>query len=853
MADTHKVVKGDTLSEIAEKYYKQYGYSSIYGDSGYLNYLAKINSIKNPNCIKVGQVIKLTGSAPAAKTHKPDIPEIEDFAIQAKDERTLYVTWYWKVPKGYANSTFEHYEVRWEYQTTTAVGQWFVGKTETTTEQVSVYESIPDKVWKVRAKITPKSKTKSSSTTTTYWTCGAAYTKTHVFAAEYPVPSAPWVRVEGDYLFTGTDDIPLDADANPSAYKVKFELYKDGNKTGTTSTVKVLATRSAETKFQIEKTDSKYKVCCYLILANDANNPSDQSAFSDEVEGLPKAPNKITVCRATSKTSVYLEWDVESSGILSSKTYKIQYTTNPRYFEGSDGVTTLPDIKQPHYEITSGLEAGKEYFFRVCVSKMIGDSDWTEPVSIVLGTKASVPTTWSSSTTVITGEDLVLYWLHNAEDGSRQSKAEVEITIGGNLTTEVFETEEDDEDEDIVRSFTINTSSYTEGTEIKWRVRTMGVIKEYGDWSIQRTVTVYARPTLAMYVRNNEGATFDELESLPFTITAKHTPNTQNVVGYHVSIIAKEAHEIVDNTGTIKMVPADGEVYSKYIDTKDDLSIEISANDVTLMNGIEYTVKCIVSLDSGLTAEDSKEFLVTWDVVYFPPNAEIGIDFKNLTATIQPYCVDDADVFLEEMVMSVYRRGQDGSLVEIATNIVNDGTTTITDPHPTLDYARYRIVARDTTTGKVSYYDLPGIEVLHSAVVIQWEEAWQNFDHPQYNEDDVATPVWGGSMVKLPYNIEVSSDYQSDVTLVNYIGRKYPVSYHGTKVDESITITTVVPKTDLETLYALRRLASWSGSVYVRTPSGAGYWAVVAVALSESYDVLAVPVSIKVTRVEGGI
>lgn len=33
-------------------------------------------------------------------------------------------------------------------------------------------------------------------------------------------------------------------------------------------------------------------------------------------------------------------------------------------------------------------------------------------------------------------------------------------------------------------------------------------------------------------------------------------------------------------------------------------------------------------------------------------------------------------------------------------------------------------------------------------------------------------PAWAGSMLKLPYNIDVSDSNESDVTLVEYIGRK---------------------------------------------------------------------------------
>ena len=43
------------------------------------------------------------------------------------------------------------------------------------------------------------------------------------------------------------------------------------------------------------------------------------------------------------------------------------------------------------------------------------------------------------------------------------------------------------------------------------------------------------------------------------------------------------------------------------------------------------------------------------------------------------------------------------------------------------------------------------------------------------------------------------------------------------------------------------------GDVYVREPSGAGYWASVSVSFSKKHCDVVIPVSISVTRVEGGV
>ena len=62
-----------------------------------------------------------------------------------------------------------------------------------------------------------------------------------------------------------------------------------------------------------------------------------------------------------------------------------------------------------------------------------------------------------------------------------------------------------------------------------------------------------------------------------------------------------------------------------------------------------------------------------------------------------------------------------------------------------------------------------------------------------------------------------------------------------------------IPKDDKELLYAIRRLAKWKGDVYVREPYGTGYWASISVSYNLKYSDVTVPVSISLTRVEGGI
>ena len=89
--------------------------------------------------------------------------------------------------------------------------------------------------------------------------------------------------------------------------------------------------------------------------------------------------------------------------------------------------------------------------------------------------------------------------------------------------------------------------------------------------------------------------------------------------------------------------------------------------------------------------------------------------------------------------------------------------------------------------------------------------------------------------------------------MIKYAGRKRPVSYYGTQLGEKSTWNVEIPKHDKETLYAIRRLSIWMGDVYVREPSGSGYWANIEISYSQTHCDTTIPITFNITRVEGGM
>lgn len=901
----YTVKKGDTLSEIAVKYKTT------------VSALAKLNNIKNVNLIYVGQVLIISGatsstSKPSSSTNNSSTNNssssnqvtqtlttkatVDKFGLQSNTDRTVFATWTW------SQSNTASYQVKWYYAT--GDGVWFVGSDSSETVKQSIYNA-PSNATKVKFQVKPISKTrKVNNKDASYWTAGWSTAKEYKFAVDNgPItPPVPTVSVKDNTLTARVDN--LDVRAN----EIQFQVVQNDSTVYKTGVAKIV-TNSATYSCTVNN-GCTYKVRC---RSKNGNSYSDWSEYSggSEIILKPAAPGAITSCVAASETSVSLTWGASPT----AESYDIEYATEQHYLGASNNSNTLSGIKTTTYYV-NGLESGKTYYFRVRAVNSAGESGWTGIQSTVIGCKPEAPTTWSSTTTAIVGEEVILYWVHNTEDNSKETTAELVVDINGKAS---YYTLRNNSGDDEIRSYTLSTSGLTDGAEIKWKVRTAGVTGEYGDYSAVRFIEVYAPPTLSIDLSDGKGNSLSTIESFPFYIIGYPGPANQSPVGYHITITANESYETVDQVGNFKMVSKGDEVYSEFYDISRILTLELTPSSVDLENNISYTINCVVTMNTGLTATESRDFDVAWSDEMYIPNAEIIFDEDTLCTHIRPYCdmypvvfckvnadiqnskfyrtsemlndisgeavtielsdgtsdlaltetygdvvfydsdrklyfcdyVSDTPRLLDDVTLSVYRREYDGRFVEIANGLSNTSNIFITDPHPALDFARYRIVATSEQTGAISYSDIQGYKTGVKCVIIQWDETWDSFNGG--NDDPLEAPSWSGSMLKLPYNIDISDSNSPDVSLIEYIGRQHPVSYYGTQLGVTSTWNVEIIKSDKDTLYGLRKLAIYAGDVYVREPSGSGYWANITVSFDQKHRELTIPVTLTIKRVEGGV
>ena len=844
MATTYTVKKGDTLWALAIKYKTT------------VNNLVKLNNIADPDYIVVGQVLKISGTATSVAKNTSTKAKITVFGRQANAERTLYAVW------SFDRANTKEYQVEWEYST--GQGTWFSGSTSTVTIKQSLY-TAPANAVSVRFRVKPVATTKKDSkgNEVPRWTGYWSDRKSYSFANDPPgTPSKPSISITGTKLTVNMTDL-----GGLNATHIEFNVAKNDSPSYQVKKIKISATDSATFETNVV-VGAKYKVKCRGVRKDIYGN---WSTWSNEDSTIPAAPKDITECKISEdKTTITVIW----SPVIAATKYAVEYSPNRTDFTSDtpENIKTVNDITDTTCVITDFNKDETEYFFRVKAINTKGDSAWSAIKSTLVNTKApAAPYIWTDSRTITTGDPLTLYWTHQAENEKDEPKySDLEVYVDGAKT--IMPTIDHSKEQNTneinkkTKTYTIDTSVYSDGARVQWRVRTASSNNIFGEWSELYLVYIYDKPEMTLTFSDKHGNSHSSetgedisftLESLPFDILADIDANftVQKPISYYVSVKANEAYETVDNVGNPDVVNEGEIIYSQHFDTVDSENPNVhfqtlSAGDMSLVSDISYTVTCLVALDSGLSVEKSLNFLTSWTESEYFINAEIAINEEDITASIQPYCRDNNNVLVEDILLYVYRREYDGKFTELASDVDNLSNTYIVDPHPALDYARYRIVAQSKTTGAVYYTDIPGSLVGCKSIILQWDEQWTNFD---VTGDGAEEPSWTGSLLKLPYNIDITDKYTPDVSLIKYIGRDNPVSYYGTQRGETSTWNVVIEKNDKETLYALRRLAKWMGNVYVREPSGSGYWANVKVTWGQKHLDLTIPVQIEVTRVEGGV
>lgn len=751
-----------------------------------------------------------------------------------KNIASLSITWWYLVLDSYGNPV------------------WLVGQTLSVDKGASssgVY-TAPTGSKAVQIHVTP-TLTKDGKKKATPVLSAASWS----FAGNAPAkPSAPTVSVDG---YSVTMRIQTsDEYANGAA----FFLFRDneGGPFWSTYVLPLSGAGIAETTITLEPNHRYHARVKLFNGPTTASEYSDAAAISELI-----IPDQVVNVVATplSQAQIQVTWD-PVAGAASTNGYEIEYATDPKYFSGSNATTTTVNTTTNYINV----ETGHVWYFRVRAKNSNGIAGaWSDPpASAAAASKPNPPTTWTLSNTACVGTTINLYWTHNTSDGSKPTKSQIELskTGAGSDGIQIIEITHslgpDDRDFTFYYALNLSSSSFSDGDVVRWRVRTQGVeAMGWSDYSVLREIRIYAPASLAISAPST-------VTVYPINIGITVAPYTQSIVSFYLAIRARNTYDGNDYMGEFQHVMAGQIVYSKnYVDLNNIDAISLTPFDVILMNGQTYDIEAIVATSAGLTAEATTTFTINTSEPEYYLDMGITIDPYSLSAAIVPGCYDDVeegdegeDIYdnpVPGITLSVYRINFDGTFTLIKDNIENNGVTVISDPHPALDNGKYRLIAVYNNSGEMSFADIISEDLEVKGLVLQWDAKYTNYairDIVMDMSDVTIGNMAGGTTLKLPYNVKKNESSELDSELVEYIGREHPVSYYGTQKGQKSSYSADVPKDDLATLDALRRLQIWPGDVYIRSQDGLGYWAKVEVSFDRDYDSLVMPVNLDVVRVD---
>lgn len=731
-----------------------------------------------------------------------------------------------------------------------------------------------------------------------------------------------------------------DTTSKGEATHIEFNLIKmPGTNAGTfkVKLVKRDASLKFTPKFDAHITDgssSKHilvKGAAYKIRARaigDKETDSLYSEYSSEFSIGTAAPTEALKLSYYDQSTI----KVRIPEVKGAVSYELSYTTKREFFDVGD--MSVVDGVTESIKYISNIATGVEYFFRYrTVDKYGMRSDYSKISSIIIGIPPSAPTTWSLTDSMVTGESMKLYWVHNARDGSSQESAILKFTCRV-IDTKEYDEETDkwnityrdvpltsisvknakDEllkDENLWLELVTNSvgqlmyrtkydstlTSITVPSDLKllsqgsfdllWTVKTRGAYPHYSPVSVQRAIHISEAPKLSISLYDGHKDRIinedNSATSFPLSVVQNLMPATAIPLGYKMIIESLDSYTTLDPDGTEHLINQNDIIFERIYDTGNSKEVfELYPYDVDFEPGCSYRLTLYVTVSSGLKAESSIEFSVEWDDEAFTPEIEAEFDETNYTSMILVSCRDTleyTDEYLpedtpedevpeisedeyieaplsENVILSVYRRELDGSFVLIADNIPNDNSTWVPDPHPTLDYMRYRVVATSTVTGAINYADYTSDRIGIPSAIITWNEDITMISSSNTDVDDENNNIlpirqsWAGNMLKLDYDIDIEDSYDMDTEMLKYIGRQHPVSYYGTQLGHTSNWKASVLKDDVETLNMLRRLAVFTGDCYVREPNGSGYYANVKPSFALNHCEQIVPISLSITRVD---
>lgn len=362
--------------------------------------------------------------------------------------------------------------------------------------------------------------------------------------------------------------------------------------------------------------------------------------------------------------------------------------------------------------------------------------------TVALLGKPNPPTITGPSGALDRDAPITFTWLHNPVDTTAQVGYQLRYRVNGSSWTTLVGAD------DLTRTLGALGISGT----LEWQVRTNGAHPDWSDWSAIASVTLAARPTVAINTPDGSDLPQSRVDLL---------------IGYFQSDGSAQSRvqaELVRDGRVVETLNWSG--------TGDTGSFATA-----LENATEYTVRVRVQAGNGLWSD--------WDSVTFttdfpsPVPFEVGAEWDRESGAVivsGEALREPATGEMEAQFLTYQRRDhEDAPWVTLVADV--EPGTTVVDPVPALGAPEYRVISHtdlpSSTTGPVTVVPLPrGFWPVYLNTGPGFQDTVALYDNTQY-----------------------SPNTERGKTRHRRAGRRFPVTKWGAHRDHSYTLTATVSPT----------------------------------------------------------
>ena len=455
---------------------------------------------------------------------------------------------------------------------------------------------------------------------------------------------------------------------------------------------------------------------------------------------------------------------------------------------------------------TGPTGTGIQYRCRNARSEMESNkySSWTVSNVVQVLAKPSAPTLTMpvENTPVVLDYGTVrLSWVHNANDGTPQTAAQIQYYVDGTYIATITLGAV------AYYDLTLNPQYFSANSVVTWKVRTKGSYNEYSDYSEEGTFTVLTLPQIHFLLPLND----DVITNLPLDIASDYSDES--------GLLQQLTLEIIDSDDKV--------VYTEDLDTGSGESgaYNYSIYGFLFDNDTSYGLRLTALSSSGLSSVDEIGVAIEYESVrlqnsfFVDPEIDAETGRVNLFVSIDesPVVVNpdpDAEepVYVDSPVdhASLYRV-VNGKRKLLKDN-VEEGDE-LTDMYAPLNVTYQYELVEVATTGEVALVNMD-VTIPSEYWYIYWDE---NIARVKWNPQ-------GSVALSRPEKQQI-----------RYSGREYPVTYDSKAIEETYNYNGIIASDEIEQLGLLRRLIQDGGQGIWKSCDGQVYSADFTVDYSADY------------------